>query len=54
MYGEADEMLLACFPVSLDFAIFLEVSIVGGAKTIIQLTKHRCLHWGLSGLHWLC
>lgn len=32
MYWEADEMLLACFAISLAFAIFLEVSIVSGAK----------------------
>lgn len=43
-------MLLACFAVSLDLTIFLELSVVGGAKTIIQLTKHRCLHqWELTG-----
>ena len=33
-------MLLACFAIGLDFAIYLEVSIVSGAKTvIIQLIK---------------
>lgn len=38
MYWEADEMLLACFAVSLAAAIFLEASIVSGAKPIIQMT----------------
>lgn len=44
MYWEANEMLLACFAISLAAAIFLEASVVSGAKTIIQMTKHRCLH----------
>lgn len=46
MYQEADEVLGACFAISLDFVIFLEVSVVSGATSIIWLTKHVCLRWG--------
>lgn len=46
MHQEAEEVLGACFAISLDFVIFLEVSVVSGAISIIWLTKHMCLHWG--------
>lgn len=46
MYQEADEVLGACFAMSLDFVIFLGVSVVSGSISIIWLIKHMCLHWG--------
>lgn len=51
-------MLLACFAISLAFAIFLEVSVVSGAKKNnsadpTQVSALGGADW-LSGLHWLC
>lgn len=38
-------MLGDCFAISLDFVIFLKVSVVSGTVSMIWLTKHMCLHW---------
>lgn len=46
MYQEGKEVLGVCFAISVDFVIFLEVSVISGTISIIWLTKHVCLHWG--------